>query len=106
MADAESTELKGGHAPAVKAGGMRVAQHKPSKPDEKPAAPPAEDGDAEEQVVTKDKPATILVAGVETQGDKDFPPAAVKSFHEKPMPTHDKRPSHNPVKTINQPRKQ
>lgn len=46
---------------------MRVAQHKPSKPDEKPAAPPAEDGDAEEQVVTKDKPATILVAGVETQ---------------------------------------
>ena len=40
------------------------------------------------------------------QGDKDFPPAAVKSFHEKPMPTHDKRPNHTPVKQIQQPRKQ
>jgi len=106
MADAETTELKGGHAPAVKAGGMRVAQHKPSKPEEKPAPAAAEEGDEEQAVAVKEKPASVMIAGFESQGDKDFPPAAVKSFHEKPMPTHDKRPNHTPVKQIQQPRKQ
>lgn len=37
MADNESTELKAGHAPATKVGGMRVVQHKPAK-EEKPDA--------------------------------------------------------------------
>jgi len=105
MADAETTELKGGHAPAVKAGGMRVAQHKPSKPEEK-AAPAAENEGEDETVAVKDKPTNVVIAGFESQGDKDFPPAAVKSFHEKPMPTHDKRSNHTPVKQIQQPRKQ
>ena len=38
------------------------------------------------------------------QGDKDFPPAAVKSYHEKPLPTHDNRPPPNKAQIIQQPR--
>ena len=44
MADKESTELKAGHAPATKVGGMRVVQHKPTK-DEKPEAAKMTDED-------------------------------------------------------------
>jgi len=34
----------------------------------------------------------IVVSGVVTKGNADFPPEAVKVAHEKPMPQHDKRP--------------
>jgi hypothetical protein len=40
MADAQP-ELKAGHPPAVKAGGMRITQHKPPK-EEKPKEKPEE----------------------------------------------------------------
>ncbi|KAL4217509.1 hypothetical protein ACF0H5_023958 [Mactra antiquata] len=107
MADAaEDPNLKAGHAPAVKVGGMRVTTHKKDKPaDEKPA----ENEEAEEfEVPAKiDKHhQQVLVSGVVTKGDKDFPEAAVRAIHEKPMPTHDNRPMHSPQqKIIQQPRK-
>ena len=37
------------------------------------------------------------------QGDKDFPPEAVKHYHEKPLPTKDLRPVNRPH-NIQQPR--
>lgn len=51
----------------VKAGGMRVAQHKPSKPEEKPAPAAAEEGDEEQAVAAKEKPASVMIAGFESQ---------------------------------------
>ena len=37
------------------------------------------------------------------QGDKDFPPEAVKHYHDKPLPSKDHRPIHKPH-NIQQPR--
>lgn len=39
------------------------------------------------------------------QGNKDFPPEALKAMQDKPMPTHDTRPTHASAKIIQQPRK-
>ena len=47
---------------------------------------------------------SVVVSGAKTSEDAAFPPDAVKSFHEKPLPTHDKGASHKP-KVIQQPRK-
>ena len=38
------------------------------------------------------------------QGDKDFPPEAVKAYHDKPQPTQDRRPIQKPH-NIHQPGK-
>ncbi|XP_041374893.1 death-associated protein 1-like [Gigantopelta aegis] len=110
----EDTELKGGHAPAVKVAGMRVATktaHPNAVAGEKPAEVmnPEEDGEVElgESPPKTDKHhQSLLISGVVTKGDKDFPPAAVKSYHEKPVPAHDKRtPAPQLNMHINQPRK-
>ncbi|XP_060562157.1 death-associated protein 1-like [Ruditapes philippinarum] len=107
MSDAsEDPNLKAGHAPAVKVGGMRVTTHKkPEKPEEeKPAEDEAEEFEVPEKVDKHHQ--QILLSGAVTKGDKDFPEAAVKAIHEKrPLPTHDNRPTHSPQKIIQQPRK-
>ncbi|KAH3749531.1 death-associated protein 1-like isoform X1 [Dreissena polymorpha] len=110
MADAaEDPNLKAGHAPAVKVGGMRVTSHK--KTDKNAGDEPAEADDAAEYEVPAkvDKHhQQLLVSGAVTKGDKDFPEAAVRAIHEKPMPTHENnRPTHSPGQkgVIHQPRK-
>ena len=45
-----------------------------------------------------------MVSGAKATEEAAFPADAVKSFHEKPMPTHDKGASQKP-KVIQQPRK-
>ncbi|KAJ8672510.1 hypothetical protein QAD02_003769 [Eretmocerus hayati] len=98
----EESKLKAGHPPAVKAGGMRITQHKnPDKDREIKALK-----DPEEPKPSTSPPKSIIVSGAQTKGNADFPPEAVQHFHDKPMPTHDARPAHNsrPI-TINQPRK-
>ncbi|XP_072034155.1 death-associated protein 1-like [Amphiura filiformis] len=101
-------ELKAGHPPAVKAGGMRIVQS--GKTPEKAAAgdKPAED-DEEEFEEAKSPPkdvSTLLISGAPSRGNKDFPPEAVKAYHEKPLPTHNKNVSVNkPMHNLNQPRK-
>ncbi|XP_074651059.1 death-associated protein 1 homolog [Tubulanus polymorphus] len=92
---APDAELKAGHAPAVKAGGMRVARHH-VKSSQEPPKPPTEEEQEEfglppNEDMHKQK---LVIAGSVTKGDKDFPPAAVKAYHEKPQPTHDNKP-HN-----------
>jgi len=86
----EATDLKGGHAPAVKVGGMRVVQHK--KEADKTEAPMT----AAEEIEYSSSPSKgtqpQLVSGVAVKGDKDFTPQALKSFHEKPQPTHEAKP--------------
>ncbi|CAL1677072.1 unnamed protein product [Lasius platythorax] len=98
----DECKLKGGHPPAVKAGGMRITQHKTPK-DERETKPSK---DVEESRPSSSPPKTIMISGAPAKGNADFPPEAVQHFHEKPTPTHDARPAHcsRPI-IIQQPRK-
>jgi len=106
----EPTDLKGGHAPAVKAGGMRITQHK-TQHHEKPAAEPKKDEtqedeeELEEEVPPKATP--LVISGAVARGDSDFPTASVKAFHEKtPLPTNEFRAAPPPKSMyIQQPKK-
>lgn len=107
-AAASESELKAGHPPAVKVGGMRVVQHCKKDGAEKSEAPAMT---AEEEAEYGASPPKTdkhnqaqLVSGAVTKGDKDFSAQALKSFHEKPQPQHDKpRPVQAPH-NIHQPR--
>jgi len=119
----EEIENKLGHPPAMKVGGVRIAQRRRSF-DEKEEAPKPqpqnqkngeeettgeekEDEQTEEKNVTKSNTkAGAIVSGVQGNPTKDFPTAAVKHTHDKPVPTH--TPPHTSVKqtVIQQPRKQ
>ena len=105
----ETTNLKAGHPPAVKVGGMRITQHKTEKPkEEKETRPVEEDAEQEAGPVVPEvtqKNQNIVISGAITRGDADFPPEAIKAFHEKPVPSHDYRPAPPKNHTIQQPRK-
>ncbi|XP_069108622.1 death-associated protein 1-like [Argopecten irradians] len=104
MSATEGADLKGGHPPAVKVQGMRVVQHKEGK--DKPSEPLTKE-EQEEFGTSPPKADThhqsVIVGGTVTQGDKDFPPEAVKRYHNKPQPTHESRPA-KPIHNIHQPR--
>ncbi|XP_025094190.1 death-associated protein 1-like [Pomacea canaliculata] len=89
---AAKEDLKGGHPPAVKAGGMRIVQHKKElEKDETPQMTPEEEEEyGSSPPKTDTHHSTAVVSGAVTKGDKDFPPQAVKHFHTKPQPTHEK----------------
>ncbi|XP_065834615.1 death-associated protein 1 homolog [Oscarella lobularis] len=107
----DSPELKGGHAPAVKAGGMRITQNKPPAQDEPEPMTSAEKEEFPEE--KPEKPGAVVLSGYRTKGDKDFQAEAVRVSHSKPQPQHDKRPPnkgaqaqrHNVGAHIQQPRK-
>lgn len=93
MSSNEKEELKAGHAPAVKAGGMRVARTHHSSTGE--AAPPKPDAEEQEEYAdpaTKEEKVNVDISGALSKGDQDFPPAAVKQFHEKPSASKEQRP--------------
>jgi len=117
MADSagDKEEMKGGHAPAQKVGGMRVVSHrrdsekaendKGSKDSDK-KGPSSED--KEEFGVDKPvkAPSSVVVSGAKASEDTAFPKEAVKAYHEKPVPTHDKAATaHQKPKVIQQPSK-
>ncbi|TKS87900.1 Death-associated protein 1 [Collichthys lucidus] len=98
----EKVETKGGHLPAVKAGGMRIVQkHQSAAAPE----PPQKDDDEEEYVSSRIKKAREK-SGMKKQGDKDFTPAAAQVAHQKPQPCVPKLPSVQHINQhIHQPRK-
>merc|ERR1712212_83578 len=100
MADTE-VDLKGGHAPAQKVGGVRiVSRGTPSKSEsDKTEKPPKPTEDKEDK--RKEK---AIVSGAKTGEGEAFPKAAVQSYHEKPHPTHEKMAIQKPT-IIQQPRK-
>lgn len=108
MSSTEEVELKAGHPPAVKAGGMRVSRHRQTSSGEDVATKPVEEADQadqEEEETTQQEKPSIVIAGALTKGDKDFPPEAVKQYHEKPLPSKEQRPPNPQQKhNINQPR--
>ncbi|KAK2158453.1 hypothetical protein LSH36_170g04040 [Paralvinella palmiformis] len=105
MSSAEdNAELKAGHPPAVKAGGMRVARARQSSTGESKES----GGDGETEYSTTPPKSErhnqkMLISGVVTSGDKDFSPVAVKHYHEKPLPAKEKRHVETPH-NIQQPR--
>ncbi|XP_065180166.1 death-associated protein 1-like [Sycon ciliatum] len=97
MSSPSNVELKAGHPPAVKAGGMRVATKRPPPADSAAAAetvadlPPAEEVDP--AVAPEDGAGKLITNDVVSKGSKDFSPTeAVKVFHEKPQPAVENRP--------------
>jgi len=107
MSSGEETELKGGRPPAVKAGGMRITQHKSPKEDKEgkitKEKEQVDEGNATLKVSTS-PPKSLTISGAPVRGHADFPAEAVQSFHEKPVPTHDSRHATKPT-VIHQPRK-
>ncbi|XP_036378305.1 death-associated protein 1 [Megalops cyprinoides] len=81
----EKIETKAGHLPAVKAGGMRIVQKHQGT-----GEPPQKDKDSKEFESSSPPKPTVVVSGVVTKGDKDFPPAAAQVAHQKPQPSVEK----------------
>lgn len=88
MSSNEDVELKAGHPPAVKAGGMRVARTHHSSTGDSAAKPDPAEQEEYAEPVPKDDKQNIIVSGAVAKGDQDFPPEAIKHYHEKPMPTN------------------
>jgi len=131
MSDVAVSDLKGGHAPAQKVGGMRVVTRPRVSESEKPVEKTKEEGEeilpvednwekgvrqefrpfsseitSQESVeeAEKEDKKKVVVSGATTGEEEAFPKEAVKSFHEKPMPTHEKTAVNKP-RIIQQPRK-
>ncbi|KAK2178959.1 hypothetical protein NP493_521g00000 [Ridgeia piscesae] len=95
----EKADLKAGHPPAVKAGGMRVATRpRHSSTGDKKEVPPQTQEEEEEFPEASGPPKAerhnqqMLVSGAVTKGDRDFTEAAVRQIHEKPNVAKEKRP--------------
>ncbi|XP_054166714.1 death-associated protein 1-like [Oppia nitens] len=112
--DNTTPDLKGGHPPAVKAGGMRITQHKTQHNEKPPTAEAKKETDIADdnedellpEVDLQPKPSPLVISGAVARGDGDFPTASVKAFHEKtPQPTNDFRATNSKPNIIHQPRK-
>ncbi|XP_013102973.1 death-associated protein 1 [Stomoxys calcitrans] len=82
MADEEQPQLLAGHPPAVKAGGMRIVQHK-THSNERPAKD-AEDCTGLTQPVSVN---TMSVSGAPVKGHVDYTTEAVQVAHSPKPPT-------------------
>lgn len=107
----DGVELKGGHEPAKIVAGRRVVtrdRHSESE-DKAPPKKNAEPSDEDKEEFGEDKPvkpaSSILVSGAKASEEAAFPKEAVKAYHDKPIPTHDKAASHSKPKIIQQPKK-
>ncbi|XP_034825958.1 death-associated protein 1 [Maniola hyperantus] len=96
----ESPQLKAGHPPAVKAGGMRITQHKQphTKDDKEPANEDLTGLGGPSAVPTN----PVSIVGAPNKGNADFPPEAAQVAHSPKPPAY---VNHKPGLIIHQPRK-
>nr|CAB3236200.1 death-associated protein 1-like [Phallusia mammillata] len=98
----EPEELKGGHPPATKAGGMRI---KGARVHEEKITKEEAESPWESQVAKDRSQKDLVVSGAVTHGDKDFTAESVRVSHDKPMPTVAKPVSNKQTnRVIHQPR--
>ncbi|XP_015370250.1 PREDICTED: uncharacterized protein LOC107166196 [Diuraphis noxia] len=96
----DESKLKGGHAQAVKAGGMRIVQHKNPVAD-KISAAASDEANSVLKVSTSPPKQTV----VPVHAHNDYPTQAVQKTHDKPTPSHEMRQHTCTKPTIHQPRK-
>ncbi|EEB14188.1 predicted protein [Pediculus humanus corporis] len=102
----DDNELKGGHPPALKVGGMRIPHHRSGHSESDKKEMDMSEGNAALKVSTSPpKSVATNISGAIARGNADFPTKAVQSFHEKPMPTHDAKSAPQKPNVIQQPRK-
>lgn len=87
MSSAEETaQLKAGHPPAVKAGGMRITQHKTPHPkDTKESTYEDFTGLAGPSPVPSNP---VSISGAPNKGNADFTPEAAQVAHSPKPPSH------------------
>ncbi|CAG5055312.1 unnamed protein product [Parnassius apollo] len=96
----ETTQLKAGHPPAVKAGGMRITQHKsPFPKDYKEPANEDLTGLSGPSPVPSNP---VSISGAPNRGNADFTPEAAQVAHSPKPPAHINM---KPTMHIQQPRK-
>ncbi|XP_026320240.1 death-associated protein 1 [Hyposmocoma kahamanoa] len=96
----ETSQLKAGHPPAVKAGGMRITQHK--SPHAKDAKEPANEDMTGLSGPSPVPTNPVSIAGAPNRGDRDFTPEAARVAHSPKPPSHI---NVKPAPHIQQPRK-
>ncbi|XP_069838837.1 death-associated protein-like 1 [Dendropsophus ebraccatus] len=102
-----AAELKGGHLPAVKAGGMRVSKKQGNEDTvtpEKTAKKTASEKPSSAVNLTKMQ-AMNLLAGALEKLSHEFPAEAAQNAHQKPRPTVEKIAPPKGLYIIQQPRK-
>ncbi|KAL0861459.1 hypothetical protein ABMA27_008995 [Loxostege sticticalis] len=96
----DTAQLKAGHPPAVKAGGMRITQHKSPHPkDTKETTNEDFTGLAGPSPVPTNP---VSIAGAPNKGNADFTPEAAQVAHSPKPPSH---VNFRPQPNIQQPRK-
>jgi len=106
----QGVELKGGHEPAKIVGGRRiVTRDRHSESEDKAPPKKSEQTEEEKEEFGEDKPvkqSSVVISGAKASDELSFPKEAVKAYHDKPMPTHDKSSAaHSKPKIIQQPKK-
>ncbi|CAJ0961279.1 unnamed protein product, partial [Mesorhabditis belari] len=87
-------ELKAGHLPAQKAGGMRVPTRKARTPSETENKTPSSESSEEKVEEVKLTDNILCGTGLASQTNKDYPPEAIQKYHNKPVPQHPNKQIH------------